>query len=151
MQNDQAILEEAVGDVIEAIYASALIPEDHKTKYVEYIREKGMSDKMIEELQKIFEKEEQEIDQEITDKESLLKELNEIIQQEQSEHDQEQAEIVASVDQYAEKKEGEMKQGLKDIEQAFDQAAETLSEDNEQSQQDAIRAKLGIDKPSQNE
>ncbi|MDF2379092.1 MAG: hypothetical protein P1V18_02625 [Candidatus Gracilibacteria bacterium] len=151
MSDDQFILEEAVGDVIEAIYASALIPADHKEKYVDYIREKGMSDKMIEELQKIFEKEEQEIDQEILDKQELLKGLNQIIQEEQSKNDEEQAEIVASVDDFTQKKEEEMGAAMTEIEQGFEKAVEVLEEKEEQSEQDAIRAKLGIDNPTENE
>ncbi len=151
MTDDQAILEEAVGDVIEAIYASALIPEDHKEKYVEYIREKGMSDKMIEELQKIFEKEAQEIDQDISEKQELLSGLNQIIQQEQSKNDEGQAEILASVDEFAQKKEEEMGAALTEIEQGLEKAVEVLEERGEQSEQDAIRAKLGIDKPEEHE
>lgn len=144
MPTTTTAFEDIVMDIIIGIYASTLIPESHKPKYVEYIKAHGMTEKMLLELQKIFTEEERSLSLNIEEKENMVKGLEIIMAEEQKTIDRPMAEIVASVDSYLTNQEQQFKENLKGIEDGMAKAVENVTVSLQKQKEEEIKKKLGI-------
>ena len=138
----QQQFEDAVIDIIEGIYLSTLIPDDHKAKYVEYIENNGLTDKMLTELQTLFAKEQEGIAVDLEEKKKLMAELEAYVKSEEEENDETQAAIVASVANYADQQVKSFKRNLDEIEDDLSATVEEFGEAVEKKEEESIRAKL---------
>lgn len=138
----QQQFEDAVIDIIEGIYLSTLIPDDHKAKYVEYIESHGLTEKMMSELQTLFAKEQEGIAVDIEEKKQLIAELEAFVKGEEEQNDETQAAIVASVANYADSQVKSFKRNLEELEDDLSATLEEIGEGAEKKEEEAIRAKL---------
>lgn len=138
----QQQFEDAVIDIIEGIYLSTLIPDDHKAKYVEYIEHNGLTEKMMTELQALFAKEQEGIVVDIEEKKHLMAELEAYVKGEEEQNDETQAAIVASVANYADSQVKSFKRNLEEIEDDLSATLEEFGKGAEKKEEEAIRAKL---------
>lgn len=138
----QQQFEDAVIDIIEGIYLSTLIHDDHKAKYVEYIENHGLTEKMMSELQTLFAKEQEGIAVDIEEKKQLMAELEAFVNGEEEQNDETQAAIVASVANYADSQVKSFKRNLEELEDDLSATLEEIGEGAEKKEEEAIRAKL---------
>lgn len=135
--------------IIDQIFASQVIPEGHKVKYVEFIRDNGLTDKMIDELTKLFTEEAQNLEKSIANREKLLEGLDEAIKEERQKVDQTQAEMLYAYHKRAEEDVARVKKGVEKLESELEHIAEEVLEEAETSEEEAIRAKLGLKKENE--
>lgn len=133
---------QAVMTIIDQIFASQVIPEAHKVKYVEYIRDNGLTDKMLDELDKLFAQEEADLDASIAGKEAIIAGLDQEIAEERARIDEEQAEMLLAYKKRAERDVQEVKDRLQTLEEEIEDIAEDAQSEAEHEQEEAIRAKL---------
>ena len=139
---DPQTFDDIISDIVTAIYNSRVIPESHKEKYVEHLQKNGMTEKMMDELEKIFAEEEKTIALEIEDQQQLVASLEEVIKQEQQENDEQQAEIMAVIDQYGTEGEKTATAELEDLSQVFEKSAEEVIKGDEEAQIEALKSKI---------
>ncbi len=136
--------QEQIMTIIDQIFASNLIPESHKVKYVEHIRDNGLTEKMLDELEKFFTQEAAELDASIAKKEALVAGLDQEIAAERARVDEEQAEMLLAYHKRAEQDVEDVKNRLEKLEEEIEDIAEESQQEVEHEQEDAIRAKLGL-------
>jgi deoxyribodipyrimidine photolyase len=130
--------------IIDQIFASQLIPESHKVKYVEYIRDNGLTEKMLDELEKFFTQEAKDLDASIAKKEELIAGLDEKITAERARVDETQAEMLLAYHKRAKQDVKDVKNRLEKLEEEVEDIAEESQQEVEHEEEEAIRAKLGL-------
>jgi len=133
---------DAVAAIIRQIYESSYIPEGHKDKYVEHIQKNGFTDKMLDELEKIFAAEAGGLTTDIDSQEAILKALDQIIAEDAADSDQEQAAMLFSLHQKMGEDVNDAQSEMQEVEKDFEVAFEELGKESETSEIEKIRAKL---------
>jgi hypothetical protein len=128
--------------IVDQIFASKVIPEAHKVKYVEYIRDNGLTEKMLDELEKFFTQESENLDASIAKKEELIAGLDKEISEERARIDEEQAEMLLAYHKRAEQDVEDVKNKLENLEVEIENIAEEGQKEVEHEEEEAIRAKL---------
>ena len=129
-------------DIIEAIYLSTIIPEEHKEQYVSYIEKNGITEKFLSELEKVFAEEQKSIEMDLQEKKELVAGLQQLVAEEKAKNDRPQAEILASVEEFMEGQEKKLKSDLDGIDKTFNMAFEQVGKSGETSEIEKIRAAL---------
>ena len=141
-KKSQKDADDAAFIIIQQIYDSSVIPENHKDKYVNYILEHGFSEKMITELDKLFAQEEDETKTDIESQEKIIQGLEELVAEEDAKNDQAQAEVLLST---REINQGHVKAVQNEIEQTekdFEVTFEAMNKEVEKEEVEAIKEKL---------
>jgi len=140
--SEATISNDEIMKLIEQIYSSTLIPKSHKDAYVDHIRDQGLSEKMLSELEKIFNEEASGLESSIEERRQLVAQLESQLSQLQSENEMTQSQMLAAYQQANEKAVEEMEDEVEEAIQDFEALSEVLKEGSEQESIEALQSKI---------
>ncbi|MDP3975996.1 MAG: hypothetical protein Q8P95_03700 [bacterium] len=138
-QTDSAVLE-----LLTQIYECALIPESHKSKYVDYIKRNGLDVQMLTELEKLFTRELEGLEKDVQESKDIVAKLDQMVVEEDAKNDEMQAQILAATQQRFAQDEKLLQAEMTEAEKEAEGKLEGAEKQGDQQQIGDIRHKLGL-------